>query len=145
MKTKLLILALMLTIFSAAFAQEFNPKLLVKYSENELIKMKQISLDFYLTNEFRVTETMGYYFTDMPTKPGTDVKQLKKININTGAELPDVITDLDLIDFNPLNYNCVPNFDQYAFYEFGNTGKLLVLFSETRIQKLIEIEKLKNK
>lgn len=145
MKTKFLILALMLIVFSRAFAQELNEKLLVKYTESELVKMKQMSPDIYLTNSIRVTENKGYYFTEMPTKEVKQIKQLKKIDPNTGTELTTAITDLDFINFNPLNYNCTPNFDENAYYQFGNTGKLLILFPEKHVKRLVDMEILNNK
>ena len=122
----------------SAFAQEFNSKLLVKYDASELTNLKQnaphqLELLNYYVND-------ACYFVDMPDKP-IEFHELQKIDPQTGEVNYDhVITSNDLIDFNPLEYNCEFNDMFSGYYKVGNTGKLLIIPSSADFEIAIANE-----
>jgi hypothetical protein len=118
------VLAIVLN-YSLCFSQDYSEKLFVKYESSEIEQMKsQNAWDLELLSFF-VEE--GYYFVDMPEKP-IDYITLQRVNPKTGELVSGYnISEKDIEDFNPLNYNCM--FDEYKnrYYKVGNTGKLLVV------------------
>ncbi|HKK69029.1 MAG TPA: hypothetical protein VJ946_12490 [Bacteroidales bacterium] len=140
MKTKKIGLALVVMLFTTlAFSQNYSPKLLVKYTESEVESLKQDNLqEFELINYF-VTE--GYNIIDMPDKP-IDYVELKKIDPKTGDIMEgEFITDADLDNFNPLEYNCTPDAMKRGYYKAGNTGKLIIVPTRPALKNRIENKK----
>ena len=142
-----LILVLCLVIFTGlnGFAQNHNQKLLVKYDSQNLTEMKQSPNYNYDVLYYYVDK--GYHFVDMPEK-AIQYEELKKVNPQTGEIVEDyVITESDLVDFNPLEWNCEIKIDKRGYYKVGNTGQLLIVYPLPTIENRVENEKrlLKNK
>ena len=117
-------LSIMLS-YSLCFSQDYSEKLLIKYESSEIDQMKsQNAWDLELLSFF-VEE--GYYFIDMPDKE-IDYIELQRVDPKSGSIISGYsISEKDIEDFNPLNFNCM--FDEYKnrYYKVGNTGKLLVV------------------
>ena len=140
-KIKVLIVTVFaITISLSAIAQEYNAKLTVKYDIPTLNELKQNNCDqIEVLNHF---VDGGCYFIDMPNKK-IDYKELQKVDPKTGEINYDhVITVNDLIDFNPLEYNCMYNDTKSNYYKAGNTGKLLIVPSESDFKIAIENKKI---
>lgn len=143
MKIKnLLALITVLVIAFTANAQDYNQKLLVKYSVSDLEKIKAENpqqlkfLNFYVEKGFKIM--------DMPEKY-IETKELKKLDPETGEVIEDYVATVnDLINFNPLNYNCKHNYEKFTYYRVGNSGQLIRISSEKEIQRRLDLEK-KNK
>jgi hypothetical protein len=107
--------------------------------------MKQSPNSDYEVLEYFVDK--GFYFVEMPDK-AIDYEELKKVNPQTGEVIEDYfITEADLVDFNPLEWNCEIKVDRTGYYKAGNTGKLLIVYQLSKIENRVENEKriLKNK
>lgn len=140
MRTKKIGLALVIMLFTTfAFSQNYSQKLLVKYTESEIDNLqKQNQSEFDLINFF-VTD--GYNIVDMPDKP-IDYVELKKIDPKTGEIIEgEIITDTDLDNFNPLEYNCFPDARKRGYYKAGNTGKLIIVPTRPALKNRIENKK----
>lgn len=131
MKEKFLLLIGVVLFTAFSYAQEQpNSKLCDVYTTQHLANLKNNNPDaityfnFYVNNSFEIVEA--------PDKPINKV-ELKRIDFNTKAILSDEIIENDLMDFNPLLYNCVTS-DSRTYYSIGNTGKLLVMYSTEEIQ-----------
>jgi hypothetical protein len=131
MKRKNLFL-LMMALFIAAnvFSQDYNEKLLVKYSDEEIQNLKAENqnefelLNYFVENGFRIIE--------MPDKP-IDHKEL--IKIEDGSK---EISSSDLAGFNPLEYeNCIYGSER-QYFKAGNTGKLVIIPKVSRLRNEIE-------
>lgn len=140
-KIKVLIVAVFAIFISlASLAQQYNTKLTVKYDVTKLNDLKQNHPDqLEVLNHF-VEE--GCYFIDMPEKE-IDYNELQKVDPKTGEINYDhVITTNDLIDFNPMEYNCIYNDAGSNYYKVGDTGKLLIVPSESDFRIAIENKKI---
>lgn len=140
-KIKVLIVAVFaISISLTAVAQEYNAKLTVKYDVTKLNDLKQNHPDQLEVLNYFVDG--GCYFIDMPAKK-VDYKELQKVDPKTGEINYDhVITTNDLVDFNPMEYNCVYNDAIRNYYKVGDTGKLLVVPSESDFKIAIENKKI---
>jgi hypothetical protein len=144
MKSKLLfsVLAAMLLTINA-FSQNFNEKLLSRYSKAELMELKTGNPEQLELLDFFVSE--GFHIINMPDKP-IDYIELKKIDTNTGIINHDyMITDADLENFNPLEYNCMYHATEKRFYKAGNTGKLIVVPTSSSMVNRVENKQRINK
>ena len=96
-----IILIVLASFFNSGISQNVNQKLLVKYDKIALEKMElsnPIELEYL---NLYVTE--GYYIGDMPEKY-LEYTKLQKINIETGEPIENyIITEKDLLNFNPLD------------------------------------------
>lgn len=126
-------------ISTICFSQEFNQNLLVKYDKQELESLKTNSKEYFELLNYYVTD--GFYFIDMPDKP-IDYKELKKIDSRTGeVDETYVITERDMENFNPLEYNCEYHAFKNSYYKLGNTGKLLIIPSKSDFNIAIDNKK----
>jgi len=109
-------------------AQEVNQKLLVKFDANELKEMKKTNVENLNFLEYYVSDAL--YFVPVPDKP-VNYKELVRINPKTKAISENqTITQADIDDFNPLEYDISYEPDRYTYYLAGNTGMLLVVPSQ---------------
>lgn len=148
MKTKKIIILIAFILgFSFCYAQETNQKLLVKFDANELKEMKKTNSDNFDFLEYYVSEAL--YFVPLPNKH-VDYKELIRINPKT-KELSEnqIITEADLDNFNPLEYDISYELDKYTYYLAGNTGMLLVVPSQRDLKlgsdNRIKLQKLNKK
>jgi hypothetical protein len=144
--SKFKLLAILLFVFSAnivVFSQSYNSKLLVKYDSQTLAKMEQKNNAQFELLEYFVDN--GFNFIDMPDKEIQYI-ELEKIDPATG-EVDDeyIITEADIKDFNPLEFNCIYNDMQRSYYKVGNTGKLLIIPTSSDLCNAIENKKRTNK
>ncbi len=149
MKTKksifLITFILGFTLFS--YSQEINQKLLVKFSTTELQEMKLNNPDNYNFMDYFVSDAL--YFVDMPPKD-IEYKELIRINPQDGKMSSNqAITEADLENFNPLEYNVEYDLTKTTYYLAGNTGKLLVVHAYNDLKSgseyKIKISKLNKK
>lgn len=114
-----------LLISASVLTQNYSEKLLVKYSHEEIENLKKENFfEYELLNYF---VEKGYKIIDMPDKE-IDYVDLKKIDSETGEVVPGyIISETDLIDFNPLRFNCIYDETQRMYYKAGNTGKLIIV------------------
>ena len=126
MKTKNIFLLIILIFgINAAFAQGVDQKLLVKYSNQAITEMKVQNPEGYNFLEYFVSEAC--YVIDMPEKR-IDFIELQRIDPLTGQlSANQVITEDDLDNFNPLEYNIEYLTDQSRYYSAGSTGKIVVV------------------
>ena len=125
------------------FSQNHNSKLLSKYDDQVLSEMQTKNESQYEFLKYYVNN--GYRFIDMPDK-SIQYQELEKINPKTGEPIEDyVITESDLIDFNPLEFSCQYSDNQRNYYKFGNTGKLLIIPTTSDIQLALDNSKITNK
>lgn len=143
LKKILLLVVLLIFIINFLVAHDPNPKLLVKYSADEILQLKKDSPEqFELLNYFVES---GYYFMEMPKKE-IEFETLKKIDSQTGQVVDGyVITEEDLSNFNPLNYNCNFRDLKRSYYKVGETGMLLVIPATHELQIALDNQKRKNK
>ena len=137
---RLILVVVCLVIFTglSGFAQNHNPKLLVKYDVQDLTEMKQSPNSTYDFLDYYVDK--GFHFVDMPEKT-IEYEELKKVNPKTGEIIDDyVITDADLVNFNPLEWNCEIKVDKRGYYRAGNTGRFLIVYSLTPIENRVKNE-----
>jgi len=137
-KRILLLIAAVLFVGSV-FSQNYNEKLLVKYTDKELTQMqKENPKQFDVLNYF-VTE--GFNVVDMPDKP-IEYMELAKVNPKTGQVDADYqFTMADLESFNPFEFNCMFDSGKSMYYKVGNTGKLIIVESYFRLQNKAENKK----
>jgi hypothetical protein len=109
--------------------------LLVKYDTETLNNIKSKN-----ANEFELLCMFvdnACYFVDMPDKK-IDFVELKKINPKTGLIIENyIITEKDLVNFNPLEYNCTLQ-GSSSYYKVGTTGKLLIVPSDSDLRNALE-------
>ncbi|MDD3686657.1 MAG: hypothetical protein PHE56_07815 [Bacteroidales bacterium] len=118
------------------FAQNANDKLLVKYSDQAITDMKVQDPEGYNFLEYFVSEAC--YVIDMPEKR-IDFTELQRIDPLTGElSANQEITEEDLDNFNPLEYNIEYLTDQSRYYAAGNTGKIVVVPSYYTIKNAAE-------
>ncbi len=137
MKTKLLLPVMLLFVsFNFCLAQENNSKLLVKYSNDFLNKIKiENPKEYYKLNYF---VEKGCYVQKMPDKP-IETIDLKKVDPKTGYIIPDYqITEADLENFNPLEYNIYSSAQRNTYYKAGNTGYIIIVQSVEDIDMAVE-------
>ncbi|MCK9255286.1 MAG: hypothetical protein GX793_07590 [Bacteroidales bacterium] len=148
MKTKKIIILIAFILgFSFCYAQETNQKLLVKFDANELKEMKKTNSDNFDFLEYYVSEAL--YFVPLPNKH-VDYKELIRINPKTKEVSENqIITEADLDNFNPLEYDISYELDKYTYYLAGNTGMLLVVPSQRDLKlgsdNRIKLQKLNKK
>jgi mRNA-degrading endonuclease RelE of RelBE toxin-antitoxin system len=118
--------------FTTAYAQDCNEKLLVKFTQEEINAMQEKDvLEYEYWCMYVTTEC---YFVDMPDKPIT-YRELKKVDKTTGKVIENfVFTEDDFSNFNPLNYDIKPDQEWNTYYRAGNTGKLLIVISDTQMR-----------
>jgi len=121
------------------FSQNYNEKLLVKYTDKELSQMQKENPTQLDVLDYFVTE--GYTIVDMPDKP-IEYIELAKVNPKTGQVDSDYqITMTDLESFNPFEFNCMFDSGKPMYYKVGNTGKLIIVESYFRLQNKAENKK----
>jgi len=102
-----------------AFAQDYDERLLAKFSEEQIIKLQDQKPDvlqyfsFYLDN--------GYKLVD--PKPGKDYSQYPEIKLKNSSEIN--LFDLDIE--HPLN--------SYGYYRIKNSDKILLLIPRSSLTK----------
>jgi hypothetical protein len=137
MKTfKSLIFIILVISASNLCGQDLNPKLLARYNSETLMDMKNSnSFQYEVLNHF-VEE--GFLITEMPEKQ-ISYLELYKINPNTGEIDPSYnITEADLVNFNPMEFNCMYEQNKNRYYKAGNTGKLIIVHSHDDISIAVE-------
>jgi len=126
------ILIMLASIFTSGISQNVNQKLLVKHDKMSLEKIQRENPVEYEYLNMYVTESC--FFVEMPNKT-IDYLELKKINVETGEVIEGyVITERDLENFNPYEWNVQPLPDRNSYYKAGNTGKLLIVSSDFDIR-----------
>ncbi len=121
--------------------------MLVKFDANELKEMKKTNSDNFDFLEYYVSEAL--YFVPLPNKH-VDYKELIRINPKTKEVSENqIITEADLDNFNPLEYDISYELDKYTYYLAGNTGMLLVVPSQRDLKlgsdNRIKLQKLNKK
>jgi hypothetical protein len=144
MKTaKVFMILASIIMVGTVYSQNFNEKLLSRYSKAELMELKTGNPQQLELLDFFVSE--GFHIINMPDKP-IDYIELKKIDTNTGIINHDyMITDADLENFNPLEYNCMYHATEKRFYKAGNTGKLIVVPTSSSMVNRVENKQRINK
>ena len=109
------LLALAILVFSAAaIAQDFDARLLVKYSKEELTKIqKEDPEQFKFLNDCL---TYGYYIADLKGK-------------NPGKEVRGEVELKDLNNVNIFALDLIPEENRYLYYKIKGQDKLLVVRS----------------
>ncbi len=140
MKTiKIFLVLVFLTGATACFSQTVDSKLLVKYDSQTLAGIKAENQDGYDFLSYFVESAC--YIIDMPDKP-IDFIELERIDPKTGELSPNqVITEDDLDNFNPLEYNIKSELSVNSYYRAGDTGKIIVVPSHEGIQNAVENNK----
>ena len=123
MKTILILITLFISNFIIAQTEEFDKRLLDKFSQSELSEMKINSPDRFKTIEYCLDH--GYYFVDIPDS--------KDINERISGE---VIID-DINNFNLLLLDITFLENDYQYFKIKNMDKLLVIKSGTHIYEEI--------
>lgn len=144
MKTKkIFFLVAFLLGFSYCFSQSIDGKLLVKYDSQNLQKMKVENPDDYDFLSYFVES--AWYIADMPDK-AIDTKELVRIDPITGeVSSNQVITDGDLDNFNPLEYDVETDASISNYYIAGNTGKIVIIPARGIIENAVANNKRINK
>ncbi len=133
------LLVISIFIVNTLYSRDYSPKLLEKYSYEELKQLETDSPEQFELLSYFVES--GYYFMEMPEK-AIQYEILKKVDLSTGKiDEGYVITEKDLNDFNPLSYNC--NFKDLirSYYKVGETGMLLVIPTTIELRIAIENKK----
>lgn len=136
---KILILFAVVFVANSLIAQDYNEKLLVKYSDAELQEMRTADLQQYELLNFFVTE--GFRIIDMPGKPIEYIELAKIDPVTKSVQYDYQITMADLENFNPLEYNCMFDGQRTLYYKVGNTGKLIIVEDYFRMKNKIENKK----
>ena len=119
MKTFLMIVCLFLSTMISAQNVEFDQRLLEKFSQEELIDLKENSPDRYNTISYCLDH--GYYFVDVPEK--------KNIKERISGEI--TINDINNFNFLLLDISFLEN--DYQYFKVKDLDKLLVVKSGTHI------------
>jgi hypothetical protein len=136
---RILLLITAVLLVGSLFSQNYNEKLLVKYTDKELSQMQKENPTQLDVLDYFVTE--GYTIVDMPDKP-IEYLELAKVNPKTGQVNYDYqITMADLESFNPLEFNCMFDSGKPMYYKVGDTGKLIIVESYFRLQNKAENKK----
>lgn len=129
---RILLLITAVLFVGSVFSQNYNEKLLVKYTDEELSQMQKENSAQLDVLDYFVTE--GFNIVDMPDKP-IEYMELAKVNPKTGQVDSDYqITMADLESFNPMKFNCMFDSGKSMYYKVGNTGKLIIVESYFRMQ-----------
>ncbi|MDA3819211.1 MAG: hypothetical protein PF590_01870 [Candidatus Delongbacteria bacterium] len=129
-RNKLLFIFAAMVMAISGFSQDYNEKLLVKYSGEEIQNLKAENpnefefLNYFVENGFRII--------DMPDKP-IDHKELIKIE-NESKQ----ISSSDLVGFNPLEYKDCIYGSERQYFKAGNTGKLIIIPKASQLRNQIE-------
>ncbi|MBN2669757.1 MAG: hypothetical protein JXR60_11085 [Bacteroidales bacterium] len=133
MKTKTNYLALFALIFTIGLnAQNYDQRLLQVYSAERLQQIEQNApgsidyLNFYVRN--------SYQFIERPEGKEIETKELRFVNIQTGAEMSFDLTEADLRNFNPMLFNCRPG-ENHTYYSIGSSNKILMMLSQKEIER----------
>lgn len=121
---KLLILFLFLYASSVVVAQSdaIDDRLLVKYTKQELVEMKNTQPEAYTFLTHCLNK--AWYISPLPKE---------KMKDNNGRIGKIVIKDIDNINFFALNIKIIK--DDYQFFAIEGTEKMLVVKSEDHIRK----------
>jgi hypothetical protein len=110
------------------FSQKYDSKLYVKYDAKYLSKIESENPVEFEYLKIYVNESCS--FTEMPNK-SIDYVDLQKIDIKTGNIIEGYeFTEKDIQNFNPFEYNIKVSPDKNTYYKAGNTGKLLIVWSD---------------
>ncbi len=137
MKTiKSMIFITLLIMASNLCGQELNPKLLARYNSEALLEIKNSNSFQYEVLNYFVEE--GFLITEMPEKE-INYLELYKLNPETGDIDPsNTITESDLVNFNPMEFNCMYEQNKNRYYKAGNTGKIIIIHSLDDISIAVE-------
>jgi|GEM_PF-1286475 hypothetical protein len=131
--TKILLLTIAIFFASFSKAQMPDSKLSAVYTPEHLNNLKHNNPDaieyfnFYVNNSFKIT--------DLPQGKDLEKEELHKINPITKEITNEQIQMVDLVDFNPYLFSCKTDQNNRKYYSIGNTGKLLIMFSNKEIQE----------
>lgn len=125
------LISFVLVASSQITTPEVNPKLLSKYSAEQLNQIKTDNpeeldyLNFYVDNSF--------VLMDFPVDKPIPYQQLYKKDIQTGEYIE--ITSVDQIEenFNPYLYKCDTYKDKPLFYRIGQTNKMIKMRPESEL------------
>ena len=124
MKALLIISCLLTSNIIISQTNQFDQRLLEKYSQNELVEMQQNNPDRF--NSIVYSLDHGFYFVDVPSS--------KNINDRISGEV--TITDINNFNFLMLGINFLEN--DYQYYKVKNLDKLLVVKSSAHINEEIK-------
>ncbi len=131
-------LILLLSFISTNLFSQHNEKLLVKYDVASLDQLKQNNPNEYNFLVYYVDK--GTYFVEMPSKPINYI-DLEKVNPLTGEINNNFsFNDIDFDNFNPLEFNCECDMSHSTYYKVGDTGKLLIVLSRSKIENRVQNE-----
>ncbi len=134
MRTLFIIILLSLSGFLFSQSQ-YDTKLLAKFDKNYLDKQVKENPHFIERQNYIVENSYEIINSDeLPS--GCDLKELTRFNYLSKTYLNIPVGDSDLIDFNIFKYYTEPGKKQDDYYNIGNTGKVLKVFS---IQKQTQL------
>jgi hypothetical protein len=127
MKQFLLVLALILIASLTVFGQFVDPRLQVKYSENEIQSISYNHpnelnyLNWYLDNSFVII--------DMSVEKCEYLPYLKHYDPSTKT-VGENVSEISEENFNVLLFSYERKYDKSSTYRIGNSGKAIVFLSE---------------
>lgn len=116
--------------------KNFDSRLIEFYGENYLLELSKKSpnqieyLSYFLDN--------SYYITDVPVGKTDQIIDITEVEINPKYLLNNDRPKLDFIDLKNLNvlvYNFKRNRHSRTLYKLGNTGKMIVFYSQEEFIK----------
>ncbi len=134
MKKIILLFVLVISVITA-FSQvsQIDSRLYAKYSEEDLLNMQQNLpskleyLNWFVDNSYVIKQVANPGALNYPK-----LKYLDKETKSEGCE----VTEFDADNFNIMEYAVVVNQKKSVAYVIGNTGKVLVLYSNEHLTKL---------
>lgn len=117
-------------VLSASFlsAQEASSKVKQVYSEAQLAAMssEQLQWNNFLAEELAVIQ--------LAPEKASGLTDLTTVGRKDGQPIdPSTVT---VADFNPLMYNFSSDLPQNAYYRVGDTGLVIVVYSQARLEQL---------
>jgi hypothetical protein len=127
-----LLLPLFILIFGAANAQtENNPdaRLFVRYSADYLTEIQQSNPGLISLMNYRLD--FSWQIVEIGPKV-SEYPELHRFDANTKS-VGSAFTSSDMAGFNIMEWNTESFYDKRNYYRLGDTGKVLVIFSEKEV------------
>lgn len=133
---KLLFVLLCVLSFDGLFAQQANAKVLQALSKAEISKLQPNELDYlnFLSENLVI-------ISSMPEKAGA-LEDFSTLGRKDGKA--NDVKMLDLNQFNPLLFSIPIQKDKVTAYKVGDTGKVITVLSQDRLDVLYERYKSNN-
>jgi hypothetical protein len=133
MKNFVLLILFLFTLSIHAYSQDYpeiDQRLKVKYSPEDIARIQATQPLLLQYETYKLDHS--WYFIELEIDSDKPLPMLFNMDYTTKSK-SDLVVEIDVDNFNILNYYIEPRIDLPVVYKIGNTGLALVIIPEKKL------------